>query len=1296
MATEEASSQLAAVPINSHDTALCIIPPKRLWPLFDRLRSLYDKSYEKWPPHINLVYPYVRVENLSKASKLVASVVPRMSLDPVKIRLDAADVFSHRHDNTIFIHDNDEERTLRLQDLRKTVLAALGHVSETIRYRMHMTIGQMEWTVEKVYVLTRERMEIDGNAFNQMKVWGAIDLTTFSICKADLSEHFGDSKLLTDTTDEVETTGESNSLVNYPYTLSDEGKWVSRRFEPTPTQEARECDVSSLTIASYNVLAEFEYPPSEARYPLIVGNILQEAILADVLVLQEVTDNFLSFICQNNDICKHYRFISHGPPDQGDIEPLPSHLNVTVFSRRPFSWKWLSFNRRHKGSMIVTFTDIGKKNGNIFIPAILSTVHLTCGLTDGSVSSKKLELQALISHLSENYSQNPWILAGDFNITTSAYTIEAAFKKRAISSQTIAYLKGLEDTLIKAGLVDAWASARVQYGDFMYLEHDFESQTKIYEGEQGATFDPTMNGLAAEIVGNGFNNRPQRYDRILVKGEGFLVTSFTMFGRKPGHIHERYAEGVSDFDGASNNQLSYASDHWGVRCALIINQQGDDLSVVDASNFSVPVHLSTASNSLNDVAELKSCLDGFNIFPSQVDVIRRKEAFELLKSVVLESNIITARGKPAFVLIPVGSYGLGIWTASSDIDCLCIGPISAKTFFTLAVQRIRKAEARGIKLRRKVNAHSGTMLELEALDVKMDLQYCPSATIAESWPYAMRLPPNDPLFSLPTQTLAKLKPVRDMYYLRGTIPDYASFRTAYHLIRCWAKQRGIYSAKFGLLSGIQISVLLSRVCKLLSHEGMAVSLPFILTTFFHHYANFDWSTQLAFDPFFHKQLRYVRTTREPMAILGFHPPSLNTALNASLPSVRTISNEFKLANTLLSQEDMTWTVFLGATQASTEFLAAFKTFIKIDAQFWGVSLVKGSSFVGWLESRCVMLLVGKSNPITILDDGTALIHINLDLNRRLPNVHARIWPARFVSEEISEDETDYQGYYLIGLNMLEGLNNEPMSKDDMKSTVGSLYAALHKFEGQIRGDEKYFDPTSSWMSVSLVNRSELGKPQLDSREWGEYTIGDDEFDEGDEEEDVEEEVDSDDEGHGSLEGPASKSRAKKKATITSHPARPAYSGKFRSSADVLNRIRWDPNMDSGDYIVGYEDRFLGTMERALDAWKSEQTDEDFIPQHRILYFKRKSDGIIVWDRKERRDTVFGSGISSINTGYCTALLQGAWRASLSPDQAVWANDTHPGSVVTGQQDQAVEAYGTLGNIGVKAVRLFLKNPVDEG
>ncbi len=44
----------------------------------------------------------------------------------------------------------------------------------------------------------------------------------------------------------------------------------------------------------------------------------------------------------------------------------------------------------------------------------------------------------------------------------------------------------------------------------------------------------------------------------------------------------------------------------------------------------------------------------------------------------------------------------------------------------------------------------------------------------------------------------------------------------------------------------------------------------------------------------------------------------------------------------------------------------------------------------------------------------------------------------------------------------------------------------------------------------------------------------------------------------------------------------------------------------------------------------------------------------------------------------------------------WINATHPGGVSTDQQEQAVEAYGTMGKLGVAAVRPFLKDPIDQG
>lgn len=179
----------------------------------------------------------------------------------------------------------------------------------------------------------------------------------------------------------------------------------------------------------------------------------------------------------------------------------------------------------------------------------------------------------------------------------------------------------------------------------------------------------------------------------------------------------------------------------------------------------------------------------------------------------------------------------------------------------------------------------------------------------------------------------------------------------------------------------------------------------------------------------------------------------------------------------------------------------------------------------------------------------------------------------------------------------------------------SLDTCIGVFEAQASRDAKYFDPKSSWINATITPQNELGELRLDDRDWGKYMV------------EAEDEDIGDSEFWASMEADEAREPPKKKETRLSH--KPTYEGKLRSAGDVLNRLRWDQAMDSSDYIIGYEDRFSGAMERSVDSWKSDTTHEEFIPEHRILYFKRKSDGTIVWDREERRDEIFGSGASSL-------------------------------------------------------------------
>jgi uncharacterized protein (UPF0248 family) len=230
----------------------------------------------------------------------------------------------------------------------------------------------------------------------------------------------------------------------------------------------------------------------------------------------------------------------------------------------------------------------------------------------------------------------------------------------------------------------------------------------------------------------------------------------------------------------------------------------------------------------------------------------------------------------------------------------------------------------------------------------------------------------------------------------------------------------------------------------------------------------------------------------------------------------------------------------------------------------------------------------------------------------------RIWPARFTDGNASESN-DYHGCYLVGLSRTT--TAIPVASSDEKQFAKqSLEKVLDRFLSQLRTDEKNYDASTCWINVSLAKPNEVKALRLDDREWGDYTTGMEP--DSDDEEELDEDLDDLD-----AVKPERALSQRPKSTST-----PLSTTKLRPASDVLHRLRWDPSLDPSDYIIGYEDRFLGARETGLEKWKTEQTDEEFIPQHRILYFKRKGGedgrGEVVWERATRIDRVFGSGLGN--------------------------------------------------------------------
>jgi poly(A) polymerase Pap1 len=182
-----------------------------------------------------------------------------------------------------------------------------------------------------------------------------------------------------------------------------------------------------------------------------------------------------------------------------------------------------------------------------------------------------------------------------------------------------------------------------------------------------------------------------------------------------------------------NASQTFASDHWGIRCLLMLSPGEEANATQSTFNFHVGLH--KAALSLGNFEELKASLVSSGQFPTTAEADLRKEAIDLLQRILIEEDAAAAaaetRSKVQLVLIPVGSFGLGVWTNLSDIDCLCVGNISTRVFFNLAVQKLRKASAEGVRILRRVMANTGTMLELEIRGIKLDLQYCAAAAIAQ-------------------------------------------------------------------------------------------------------------------------------------------------------------------------------------------------------------------------------------------------------------------------------------------------------------------------------------------------------------------------------------------------------------------------------------------------------------------------------------------------------------------------------------------------------------------------------------
>ena len=123
---------------------IAIIPPDDILPAIQAIRQRYDTKFERWMPHINLIYGFIPESYFDEAAKIISSVLARV--EPFTITLNNFETFTHRKSSTAWLRPVVCPETA-LQELQTLLQQLFPQCNEQNRkseagFKPHLSVGQ--------------------------------------------------------------------------------------------------------------------------------------------------------------------------------------------------------------------------------------------------------------------------------------------------------------------------------------------------------------------------------------------------------------------------------------------------------------------------------------------------------------------------------------------------------------------------------------------------------------------------------------------------------------------------------------------------------------------------------------------------------------------------------------------------------------------------------------------------------------------------------------------------------------------------------------------------------------------------------------------------------------------------------------------------------------------------------------------------------------------------------------------------------------------------------------------------
>lgn len=145
--TRKQDGPLLAAPLG-HDCTVAFVPPDSAWPPIQAVRYLVeDKGLWRWPPHANLLYPFVAPRRFREAAPILLEALSAVA--PFTVTLNELRVFVHKRSATLWLHPDDASGGHRWQQLSSALQAAMPQCdAQTANhggtFTAHVTVGHFE------------------------------------------------------------------------------------------------------------------------------------------------------------------------------------------------------------------------------------------------------------------------------------------------------------------------------------------------------------------------------------------------------------------------------------------------------------------------------------------------------------------------------------------------------------------------------------------------------------------------------------------------------------------------------------------------------------------------------------------------------------------------------------------------------------------------------------------------------------------------------------------------------------------------------------------------------------------------------------------------------------------------------------------------------------------------------------------------------------------------------------------------------------------------------------------------